>query len=61
MAQAYDDSKPHNPAHLVSVRKAEERAKPKIVRPTRMADDASGINVADRKPIDQRMPNLPPA
>jgi hypothetical protein len=28
---------------------------------TRKADDATGINVADRKPIDPKMPNLPPA
>jgi hypothetical protein len=61
MAQAYDDSKPHNPAHLVSVRRGEEPLKPKTVRPTRLAGDATGINVADRKPIDQRMPSLPPA
>jgi len=27
----------------------------------RFADDATGINVADRKPIDPRMPNMPPA
>jgi hypothetical protein len=27
----------------------------------RFADDATGINVPDRKPIDARMPSLPPA
>jgi hypothetical protein len=27
----------------------------------RFADDATGINVPDRKPIDSRMPSLPPA
>jgi hypothetical protein len=27
----------------------------------RFADDATGINVPDRKPIDPRMPSLPPA
>jgi hypothetical protein len=30
-------------------------------RPTRKADDASGINPADRKPIHPKMPHLPPA
>jgi hypothetical protein len=27
----------------------------------RYADDATGINVPDRKPIDNRMPSMPPA
>ena len=27
----------------------------------RYADDATGINVPDRKPIDSRMPSMPPA
>ncbi len=27
----------------------------------RMEDDATGINVDQRKPIDARMPHLPPA
>lgn len=27
----------------------------------RKADDATGINVEDRRPIDSRMPHLPPA
>jgi hypothetical protein len=58
---AHDDTKPDSPAHLASVRKGEERAKPKTQRPTRRADDASGINVEDRRPIDPRMPSLPPA
>jgi hypothetical protein len=58
---AHDDMRPDSPAHLTSVRKGEERAQPKTTRPTRMAGDASGINVADRRPIDPRMPSLPPA
>lgn len=58
---AHDDTRPDSPAHVPSVRKGEERAKPKTERPTRRADDASGINVADRRPIDPRMPSLPPA
>jgi hypothetical protein len=28
---------------------------------TRKANDATGINIADRKPIHPKMPNLPPA
>jgi hypothetical protein len=58
---AFQDTKPDAPAHLTGVRKGEERAKPRPQRVTRKADDASGINVADRRPIDPRMPNLPPA
>ena len=27
----------------------------------RYEDDATGINVDDRKPIDSRMPSMPPA
>jgi hypothetical protein len=27
----------------------------------RFEDDATGINVEDRKPIDARMPHMPPA
>ena len=27
----------------------------------RMEDDATGINTDDRKPIDSRMPHMPPA
>jgi hypothetical protein len=30
-------------------------------RPTRKADDASGINPAGRMPIHPKMPHLPPA
>ncbi len=56
-----DSRKPDSPERRANVRRDEERAKPKTVRVTRMAGDASGINVADRRPIDPRMPNLPPA
>ncbi|HTZ60239.1 MAG TPA: hypothetical protein VMB49_19150 [Acidobacteriaceae bacterium] len=27
----------------------------------RLEDDATGINVEDRRPIDPRMPHMPPA
>jgi hypothetical protein len=58
---AHDDTKPDSTAHLASARQGEERVQPKRVRTTRLAGDASGINVLDRKPIDPRMPSLPPA
>jgi hypothetical protein len=58
---AYEDAKPTSPAPATSARDAEKRPQPKRVLGTRLAEDASGINVADRKPIDPRMPSLPPA
>jgi hypothetical protein len=58
---AYEDTTPGSASHGTSERKAEERTQPRPVRTTRLAGDASGINVADRKPIDPRMPSLPPA
>jgi hypothetical protein len=58
---AHEDTKRDRPSQVTSVRQGEERVQPKRVRTTRLAGDASGINVLDRKPIDPRMPNLPPA
>jgi hypothetical protein len=57
----HDDTRPDSPAHVPSVRRGEERTQPQRVRQTRTAGDASGVNVADRRPIDPRMPSLPPA
>jgi hypothetical protein len=48
---AHQDTTPAKPAHT------ESHGAPA----GRFADDATGINVADRKPIDPRMPNMPPA
>lgn len=56
-----DSRKTDSMERRTNVRRNEENAKPKTVRVTRMAGDASGINVADRRPIDPRMPSLPPA
>lgn len=58
---AHDDVKPDTPSHTFGTRKGEDRAAPLKDRMTRMASDATGINVADRKPINSAMPNLPPA
>ncbi len=48
-------------AHLepIRARPAITPSKPKNV--DRYEDDASGINPEDRKPIDPRMPHMPPA
>lgn len=55
------DTTVDKPSHTPGTPKGEELAKPAVQRPTRKADDATGINVADRKPIHPQMPNLPPA
>ena len=61
---AYNDTKPDPPSH--SPRGARGRISRKrcdrgYQGQTRKAGDATGINVDDRKPIDPRMPNFPPA
>ena len=58
---AHDDVKPDKPSHTPGTPKGENRAAPLKDRMTRMASDATGINVAERKPISPAMPNLPPA
>lgn len=58
---SHDDTTPDAPSHTRGTPKGENRAAPAAQRPTRMADDATGVNASDRKPIDPRMPNLPPA
>ena len=57
----HDDVKPSTPSHTFGNPKGENRAAPLKVRTTRMASDATGINVADRTPINPAMPILPPA
>jgi hypothetical protein len=49
------------PSHPPGTPRGEKLSIPVVQRPTRKADDATGINVADRKPINPMMPNLPPA
>jgi hypothetical protein len=58
---AHQDASPTTDSHQPGSRKGENRAKPATQRPTRENSDASGINPDDRKPIDSRMPILPPA
>ncbi len=58
---AHDDVRPDKLSHTIGTPKGENRAEPLKDRMTRMANDATGINVADRKPIHPKMPNLPPA
>ena len=55
------DTSVDSTAHAVGIRKGESRAAPLAERPTRKADDATGINLSQRGPIDPRMPQLPPA
>lgn len=45
------------PSHTYGGPRSEEIARPV----NRYEDDATGINVEDRKPIDSRMPHMPPA
>jgi len=56
-----DDARPDTPSHITGTPKGENRAEPLQNRLTRKADDATGINVADRTPISDKMPWLPPA
>jgi hypothetical protein len=58
---AHDDVKPDKPSRTPGTPNGENRAAPLKDRMTRKANDATGINVADRKPIHSKMPNLPPA
>jgi hypothetical protein len=45
------------PSHTLGTPRGEA-----IVRSVnRYEDDATGINIEDRKPIDSRMPRMPPA
>jgi hypothetical protein len=48
-------------SHAPGAPKGERLSAAVMQKPTRKADDATGINVADRKPISAKMPNLPPA
>ncbi len=54
---AHQDTTPTKPAHIPGTPRGESHGAPG----DRFADDATGINVADRKPIDPRMPSMPPA
>jgi hypothetical protein len=64
----WHDSRSELPAHTSGAPRGEElvrdygreegRKNPKLGRTAR---DATGINAADREPIDPRMPHMPPA
>jgi hypothetical protein len=58
---AYQNARPDAPTHPTGVRKGESRARPLAERLTRVAKDATGVNLDQRGPIDPRMPHLPPA
>jgi hypothetical protein len=58
---AHADTTPDTTSHSPGSSRGEDVTVPVVLKPTRMAGDATGINVFDRKPIDPRMPNLPPA
>ncbi len=58
---AHDDTTRDAPSHTPGTPKGEDYAPPATQRPTRMMSDATGINPADSRPIDPRMPIMPPA
>lgn len=58
---AKQDAHPDTPAHASGIRKGESRAEPLVKRPTRKAQDATGVNLEQRGPIHPKMPHLPPA
>jgi hypothetical protein len=53
----YQDTTRDKPSHTSGTPRGEALGKPV----DRMEDDATGINVETRKPIDSRMPHFPPA
>jgi hypothetical protein len=63
----HDDTKPDAPSHTPGTPRGEDLVKKHggeavgYQGNTRMGRDATGVNVDDRKPVDPRMPNLPPA
>ena len=57
----FQDTTVDKPSHDTGTRRGEDRAAPKQERPTRMANDATGINLENRGPINPVMPQLPPA
>jgi len=58
---AKQDARPDTSAHALGIRKGKSRAAPLAQRPTRIAKDATGINLDQRGPIHPKMPHLPPA
>ncbi len=59
---AHQDTTVDKPAHTPGTPRGEELAsKHAEISFDRCEDDATGINTRDRKPIDPRMPHMPPA
>ncbi len=58
---AHQDTTRDKPSHTPGTPRGEDLAKDKGRPVARFEDDATGINVQDRKPIDKRMPHMPPA
>ena len=48
-------------AHAIRIRRGENLGRPLAERPTRLASDATGINLNQRGPINLKMPQMPPA
>lgn len=58
----HQDTTVDKPAHTPGTPKGEELASKHIEKGfDRCEDDATGVNIQDRKPIDPRMPHMPPA
>jgi hypothetical protein len=59
---ARQDTRQDSPSHTPGTPRGEDLPGKHGGGPfNRRADDATGINVDDRKPIDPRMPSMPPA
>jgi hypothetical protein len=58
---ARQDTTPDKPSHTPGTPRGEDLAGKHGGPFNRRADDATGINVDSRKPIDSRMPSMPPA
>jgi hypothetical protein len=68
MHNRHSNHKPPEPVHVAGTNRGEEMALRKgpeagrgELNRYRSARDATGINAADRRPIDPRMPSIPPA
>jgi hypothetical protein len=54
---AYQNTTRDSPSHIPGTPRGQALRKPV----DRLEDDATGINVEDRKPINSSMPHMPPA
>lgn len=58
---AFPNSTSGKPSHISKTPRGEGIGADKVRQFARYEDDATGINVEGREPIDKRMPHLPPA